>query len=206
MPGPIPFPRGHTPPYEERMGVTPQLPVRTEWGYQPPPHRDSSIVSTCTRRAVCLLRSRRRTSFFSIKNYFLQDLSVRSLLVIFLQVARNTGDVYIDAKNQEVANWMRFVNCSESPDTANLAAFQYKNKVYYWTCKEIQAGDELLAWYSDLYAQELGLLPKESVDTTGTLKVYHRAASFGVLSDICSSIKGSVQAGSSLNHSSVLKI
>ena len=79
-----------------------------------------------------------------------------------------------------MANWLRFVNCSESPDTANLGAFQYENKIYYWTCKEIQAGEELLAWYSDLYAQELGLLPKESADTIGTVEVCYGTASFVV--------------------------
>ena len=67
---------------------------------------------------------------------------------------------------------MRFVNCSDSRNTANLTAFQHHSKIYYWTCKEIPAGDELLVWYGDTYAQELGLLPKESVNTTGTVKVF----------------------------------
>ena len=75
---------------------------------------------------------------------------------------------------------MRFVNCSDNRKAANLTAFQHNSKIYYWTCKEIPAGDELLVWYGDTYAQELGLLPKESIKTTGTAKMCFRASSVGV--------------------------
>ena len=52
---------------------------------------------------------------------------------------------------------MRFVNCSRCEREQNLVAFQYKGEIYYRSYKEIPAGSELLVWYGDKYAQDLGI-------------------------------------------------
>ena len=52
---------------------------------------------------------------------------------------------------------MRFVNCAASENDQNLVAFQYQGGIYYRTFKDIQPGLELLVWYGDQYAEELGI-------------------------------------------------
>ncbi|XP_065887644.1 histone-lysine N-methyltransferase PRDM9-like isoform X2 [Dysidea avara] len=70
---------------------------------------------------------------------------------------------YIDGKEEEHANWMRFVNCARDDEEQNLAAFQYKDNIYYSACQEIRPGAELLTWYGTEFAtKHLGL----SVDST----------------------------------------
>jgi hypothetical protein len=39
----------------------------------------------------------------------------------------------------------------------NLEAFQYKCKIYYRTIKCVPACTELLVWYGDEYARDLGI-------------------------------------------------
>lgn len=43
----------------------------------------------------------------------------------------------------------------------NLVAFQYKGNLYYRTCQDIKAGDELLVFYGDSLAKNLGIDPKQ---------------------------------------------
>lgn len=43
----------------------------------------------------------------------------------------------------------------------NLVAFQYKGNLYYRTCKEIDVGDELLVFYGNSFAQNLGIDTKK---------------------------------------------
>jgi len=70
---------------------------------------------------------------------------------------------YIDGKEEKHANWMRFVNCARDDEEQNLAAFQYKDNIYYSACQEIRPGTELLTWYGTEFAtKNLGL----SVDST----------------------------------------
>lgn len=42
----------------------------------------------------------------------------------------------------------------------NLVAFQYKGNLYYRTCQDIKAGEELLVFYGDSFAKNLGIDPK----------------------------------------------
>ena len=44
-----------------------------------------------------------------------------------------------------------------------MVAFQYKGQIFYRTFKDIYPGSELLVWYGDQYAKELGI----SVDIDG---------------------------------------
>ncbi|XP_067874902.1 histone-lysine N-methyltransferase PRDM9-like [Heterodontus francisci] len=64
---------------------------------------------------------------------------------------------YIDAKDESTSNWMRFVNCARKEEEQNLVAFQHCGKIYYRTCKPVPPRCELLVWYGDEYAKELGI-------------------------------------------------
>ncbi|KAK3908681.1 Histone-lysine N-methyltransferase PRDM9 [Frankliniella fusca] len=66
----------------------------------------------------------------------------------------------IDALNIASSNWMRFVNCARHSGEENLYPFQYKGRLYYRTVRPVPANTELLVWYGDSYAKELGLDPK----------------------------------------------
>eukprot|EP00794_Sanderia_malayensis_P019464 gene19464-21387_t len=75
------------------------------------------------------------------------------------------GDVhyYIDGKDENVGNWLRFINCARNEVEQNLVAYQYYNEIYYRAYKKIGVGKELLVWYGDDYAKDLGI--EDSVDT-----------------------------------------
>ncbi|XP_078389633.1 uncharacterized protein LOC144671553 [Cetorhinus maximus] len=64
---------------------------------------------------------------------------------------------YIDAKDESKSNWMRFVNCARKEEEQNLVAFQHCGRIYYRTCKPVPPRCELLVWYGDEYARELGI-------------------------------------------------
>ncbi|XP_065888894.1 histone-lysine N-methyltransferase set-17-like [Dysidea avara] len=58
---------------------------------------------------------------------------------------------YIDAKNEEHASWLRFINCARHEEEQNLLSFQYQGNIYCYTIKDILPGTELLVWYGVLY-------------------------------------------------------
>ncbi|XP_072918409.1 histone-lysine N-methyltransferase PRDM7-like [Hemitrygon akajei] len=64
---------------------------------------------------------------------------------------------YIDAQDESKSNWMRFVNCARKEEEQNLVAFQHCGNIYYRTCKPVPPDCELLVWYGDDYAKELGI-------------------------------------------------
>ncbi|KAK3549263.1 hypothetical protein QTP70_034455 [Hemibagrus guttatus] len=64
---------------------------------------------------------------------------------------------YIDGKREMYANWMRYVNCSRNDEEQNLVAFQYRGGIIYRCCRPIKPGQELLVWYEEEYAQDLGI-------------------------------------------------
>ena len=59
---------------------------------------------------------------------------------------------------------MRFVNCSRREDEQNLVAFQFRGEIYYRTYKTILPGKELLVWYGESYAKELGISVSDNYD------------------------------------------
>ena len=69
---------------------------------------------------------------------------------------------------------IRYVNCARDGDEQNLVAFQYRDEIVYRCCKPIAPGEELLIWYAEDYARDLGI-------------------SFDYLWDIKSSAKGTSQ-------------
>lgn len=64
---------------------------------------------------------------------------------------------YINGKNEEYGNWMRYINCSRAEEEQNLLAFQYHSEIYYRVYKDINPGDECLVWYGEEYAKDLGI-------------------------------------------------
>lgn len=76
----------------------------------------------------------------------------------YVQIKRNGSEAYyIDGKNEEHGNWMRFVNCARHEAEQNLISFQYHGDIYYRTIKHVTPGSELLVWYGEEYAKALGL-------------------------------------------------
>ncbi|XP_071094523.1 histone-lysine N-methyltransferase PRDM9-like [Haliotis cracherodii] len=67
------------------------------------------------------------------------------------------GSHFVDAANVETANWMRFVNCARTEDEQNVTAYQFEGNIYYRSYKPILPGDELLVWYGQDYARDLGI-------------------------------------------------
>ncbi|XP_061085080.1 histone-lysine N-methyltransferase PRDM9-like [Conger conger] len=63
----------------------------------------------------------------------------------------------IDAKRETHSNWMRYVNCARNEEEQNLVAFQYRGSILYRCFNPIHPGEELLVWYGDDYAKDLGI-------------------------------------------------
>ena len=52
---------------------------------------------------------------------------------------------------------MRYVNCARNIHEQNLTVFYHKGKIYYTAMVDIQPHTELLVFYGDLYAMDLGI-------------------------------------------------
>ena len=68
---------------------------------------------------------------------------------------------YINGKNEQFANWMRYVNCSRNEEEQNMIAYQFHGKIFYRVYKDVEAGTEFLVWYGEEYAGELGIALEE---------------------------------------------
>ena len=64
---------------------------------------------------------------------------------------------FIDGKDESTSNWLRYVNCARTESEQNMVAFQYCGCIYYRSFRNIHPGDELLVWYGEEYAKELGI-------------------------------------------------
>jgi len=65
---------------------------------------------------------------------------------------------YVNGKDERYGNWLRFINCSRTESEQNLVAFQYHGQIYYRAYKDIKECDELLVWYGNEYAKDLGIV------------------------------------------------
>lgn len=75
------------------------------------------------------------------------------------KVYGRNGEAYmVDARPLEQSNWMRYVNCSPTEDQQNLVAFQRNGNVYFRTLRDINACEELVVWYGNSFAKDLGLI------------------------------------------------
>ena len=86
------------------------------------------------------------------------------------QIKRGVGKTvwYIDGEDLTEANWLRYVNCARHENEQNLVAYQYKGRIYYRSFKVIYPGDELLVYYGDQYAKQLGIVVTAKPDETET--------------------------------------
>ena len=103
-------------------------------------------------------------------------LSSWILVFPFLQIFKNEkAGLYIDGQDVSASNWMRYVNCARCDSEQNLVAFQYMGNIFYRTITPIKPFEELLVWYGDEYAKELGISKKisgnEVVDFKGDNKL-----------------------------------
>lgn len=75
------------------------------------------------------------------------------------QIKRGVGKTvwYVDGEDLSKSNWLRYVNCARHEDEQNLVAYQYRGRIYYRSYKVISPGDELLVYYGDQYARQLGI-------------------------------------------------
>ena len=54
-------------------------------------------------------------------------------------------------------NWMAKINCPNQTKQQNLVGFQLAGQIYYRVMKDIPCDRELLVWYGDGYAEEIGI-------------------------------------------------
>lgn len=71
---------------------------------------------------------------------------------------------FIDGRDESTSNWLRFINCARNEEEQNMVAFQYHGRIYYRTFKTVYPGNELLVWYGEEYAADLGI----TVEYSGT--------------------------------------
>ena len=64
---------------------------------------------------------------------------------------------FIDGCEESSSNWLRFINCARNEEEQNTVAFQYHGQIYYRTFKTVYPGNELLVWYGEEYAADLGI-------------------------------------------------
>ncbi|KAE8740700.1 hypothetical protein FOCC_FOCC013792 [Frankliniella occidentalis] len=65
----------------------------------------------------------------------------------------------VDALDMTTSNWMRFVNCARHSGEENVVPYQLGGRLYYRTVRDVPANTELLTWYGDSYARDLGISP-----------------------------------------------
>ena len=71
---------------------------------------------------------------------------------------------YINGRDEQKSNWMRYVNCSRVEEEQNMVAYQFHGKIFYWVYKEVEAGTEFLVWYGEQYARELNIALEENAE------------------------------------------
>ncbi|KAK6980406.1 histone-lysine N-methyltransferase PRDM9-like isoform X1 [Biomphalaria glabrata] len=73
---------------------------------------------------------------------------------------------FVNASDPTNSNWMRYVNCARSEDEQCVTAYQHQGQIYYRSHKDIHPGTEILVYYGDSYAKELGI----QLQTVGNCK------------------------------------
>lgn len=53
-------------------------------------------------------------------------------------------------------HFLRYVNCARNEGEQNLMAFRYQGGILYRCCRAVDPGQELLVWYEEEYAKDLG--------------------------------------------------
>ena len=77
---------------------------------------------------------------------------------------------YVNALDATQSNWLRYVNCARNYEEQNLVGFQYAGEIFYRSYVDIPPGVELLVWYGNQYARDLGINPQ--IITNGDFKAH----------------------------------
>ena len=64
---------------------------------------------------------------------------------------------YIKANKTGQSAWMKYVQCARNTTEQNTVLFQFGANIFFQTCREIRAGEELLVWYADYYEKHHGM-------------------------------------------------
>ncbi len=64
---------------------------------------------------------------------------------------------FVDGRETETSNWLRYVNCSRKQTEENVYLLQCFDKPFYITWKDVYPGQELLLYYGDEYAKTLNI-------------------------------------------------
>ena len=103
---------------------------------------------------------------------------------------------FIDGKDEEKSNWLRFVNCARSDIEQTMLACQIGNSIYYIVHRNIPKDTELLVWYGDKFGKELKILPEEKGVDVNPSKNYYEINTILIqrikdqLLCVCCSFKG----------------
>lgn len=62
---------------------------------------------------------------------------------------------YIDGGNKKYSNWTRYVNCPCTKKQNNIVPIQKRFKMFYYTNRDIEKGEELFVWYGPSYGKKL---------------------------------------------------
>ena len=65
--------------------------------------------------------------------------------------------VLVDGEDPAHSNWMRYVKCARHSEEQNVVAYQCFGNVYFKTIMDILPKSELLVWYDENYAKNLGV-------------------------------------------------
>jgi hypothetical protein len=60
----------------------------------------------------------------------------------------------IDGRDWKKSSWVRFVNTPQTQDEGNAYFFQYEQRIFLKTFKDIPEGQEIFAYYGDEYINE----------------------------------------------------
>ncbi len=74
--------------------------------------------------------------------------------------------MFVDAEDRSVSNWLRYLNCPLHVSDENVDYSLCYGRVYIRTIKDVQPGTELLIYYSDDYAEYLGVDLDKYYDVT----------------------------------------
>ncbi|GFY66353.1 probable histone-lysine N-methyltransferase PRDM7 [Trichonephila inaurata madagascariensis] len=95
---------------------------------------------------------------------------------------------YVEGRDEGCSNWMRYVNCADREERQNVVAFQYQGDIYYRTYKPVLPFTEILVWYGDGYASDLG------IDLQQEKELECRKEIVGFKCDVCENLFSSSRA------------
>lgn len=73
-------------------------------------------------------------------------------------------------------HFLRYVNCAHNDEENNLVVLQYRGEIFYRCCRPIKPRQELLVWYEEKYAKDLGVtfncIWKKKCSVSGNFKIF----------------------------------